>query len=132
MRRWWASFKNEMDRALGAETFRNRIIESKLPDLKDDPNDPPLTLYCLRHTYCTDLELMGMPINIAKELMGHSSIETTAKYYTHFTKSTMLLAKQIINGDDGNQKCLTCVRFKECNPLCHKNSAVGVSVGQLV
>lgn len=130
MRRWWASFKNEMDRMLGAETFRNRIIESKLPDLKDDPNDPPLTLYCLRHTYCTDLELMGMPINIAKELMGHSSIETTAKYYTHFTKSTMLLAKQIINGDDGNQKCLTCVHFKECNPLCHKNSAVGVSVGQ--
>lgn len=124
IKRWWKSFKNEMERHLGAETFRNKIIESKLPQLKDDPDDSPLTLYCLRHTYCTDLELKGVPINIAKELMGHASVETTAKYYTHFTKSTMLLAKQLINGVDGNQKCLSCPSFKKCGPLCH----VGVSV----
>ncbi len=124
MRRWWDSFKHEMDRAIGAKTYRNRIVESLLPTLKDDPNDTPLTLYCLRHTYCTDLELKGVPINIAKELMGHSSVETTARYYTHFTKSTMALARRLINGDDGNQKCLSCPSFKKCNPLCHVGTSV--------
>ncbi|MCU7380464.1 site-specific integrase [Clostridiales Family XIII bacterium ASD5510] len=126
MKRWWKSFKNEMDRVIGAEIYRNKIIESKLPSLKDDPDDSSLTLYCLRHTYCTDLELKGVPINIAKELMGHASVETTAKYYTHFTKTTMLLAKQLINGDAGNQKCLSCPSLKKCGPLCH----VGVNVGR--
>ena len=45
------------------------------------PDD--LDLYCLRHTYCTDLQKAGVPINIAKELMGHSSIQITANIYTH-------------------------------------------------
>lgn len=42
-----------------------------------------LDLYCLRHTYCTDLQKAGVPINIARELMGHSSIHITAQIYTH-------------------------------------------------
>ena len=32
---------------------------------------------------CTDLQRAGVAINIAKELMGHSSIAVTADIYTH-------------------------------------------------
>lgn len=44
---------------------------------------PDLTPYCLRHTFCTDLQRAGVPINVAKELMGHANISVTANIYTH-------------------------------------------------
>ena len=37
----------------------------------------------LRHTFCTDLQRAGVPINVAKELMGHANISVTANIYTH-------------------------------------------------
>ena len=73
--RMWHSILREMDILAGAKVYRNRIVQSVLAD--------DLDLYCLRHTYCTDLQKAGVPINIAKELMGHSSIEVTARIYTH-------------------------------------------------
>lgn len=39
--------------------------------------------YLLRHTFCTDCQAAGVPLNVAKELMGHSDISVTAKIYTH-------------------------------------------------
>lgn len=44
---------------------------------------PPLRMYDLRHTYCSDLQRAGVPLNVARILMGHESVETTAKIYTH-------------------------------------------------
>ena len=73
--RMWRSILREMDILAGATVYRNQIIESKIAD--------DLDLYCLRHTYCTDLQRAGVPINVAKVLMGHSSIEVTARIYTH-------------------------------------------------
>ena len=73
--RMWLSVLREMDILAGATVYRNQIIESKIAD--------DLDLYCLRHAYCTDLQRAGVPINIAKTLMGHSSIEVTARIYTH-------------------------------------------------
>ena len=49
-------------------------------------------LYCLRHTYCTDLESVGVPINVAKYLMGHSSIAVTSRIYTHMREDTLSAA----------------------------------------
>ena len=72
----WHSFCRALDIEMGAKLYRNKIVESKLAD--------DLTLYCLRHTFCTDLERAGVPINVAKELMGHSHIALTADYYTHW------------------------------------------------
>mgnify|MGYP003292486025 CR=1 FL=1 len=48
-----------------------------------------LTLYCLRHTFATDLQKADVPINVAKELLGHSSIEMTANIYTHKDQSNL-------------------------------------------
>lgn len=46
-------------------------------------------LYDLRHTYCTDLQAAGVPIDVARYLMGHSSISITSKIYTHMREDTM-------------------------------------------
>ena len=75
MQRMWKSFKRDLDIHMGARVYRNQIIESKVA--------ADLTAYCLRHTFCTDLQKAEVPINIAKELMGHSDISVTANIYTH-------------------------------------------------
>ena len=64
-----------MDIANGATIYRNQITKSTLA--------PDLELYLLRHTFCTDCQTAGVPLNVAKELMGHSDISVTAKIYTH-------------------------------------------------
>jgi len=74
-RNLWECFRRDMAINAGGKLYRNRLIL--------DPVAPDLTPYCLRHTYCTDLQAAGVPINVARELMGHSSIEITAKIYTH-------------------------------------------------
>lgn len=71
----WHNFKREMDIANGAKVYRNQIVESTLAE--------DLEPYLLRHTFCTDCQAAGVPINVAKELMGHSDISVTAKIYTH-------------------------------------------------
>lgn len=71
----WHNFCREMDIANGATVYRNQITKSTLA--------PDLEPYLLRHTFCTDCQAAGVPLNIAKELMGHSDISVTAKIYTH-------------------------------------------------
>lgn len=75
MQRLWHSFIRAVDLHMGAKTYRSQIVQSVVAD--------DLTAYCLRHTFCTDLQRAGVPINVAKELMGHADIQTTANIYTH-------------------------------------------------
>lgn len=42
-----------------------------------------LTPYCLRHTYATDLQSAGVPLNVAKDLLDHQSIAMTSQINTH-------------------------------------------------
>lgn len=65
-------------------------------DMHLDP-DNDLTMYCLRHDYCTRLEEAGVPLNVASRLMGHSSVEITAKIYTHESEVTLTKAETLIN-----------------------------------
>lgn len=53
-------------------------------------------LYDLRHTYCTNLEKAGVPINIASRLMGHSDISITSKIYTHASDEAVEIARRCI------------------------------------
>ena len=85
----WKNIKREMDILMGAKLFRNKIIVSMLAD--------DLYLYNLRHTYCTDLQSAGVPINVAKELMGHSDISTTSKIYTHSSEIALINAAKMID-----------------------------------
>lgn len=62
-------------------TKQNKVvIHGEAPEVFDE-----LVPYCLRHTYCTDLQRAGVPLNVAKYLMGHSDITMTANIYTHTT-----------------------------------------------
>ena len=64
----------------------------KYIDIADD-----LVPYCFRHTYCTDLQDAGVPINLAREFMGHSSITLTSRIYTHHSEKSFNNAKECIN-----------------------------------
>jgi len=86
---WWRSIKREMDIKMGAVVYRNKIIESKI--------DPDMTAYYLRHTFCTDLQIMGVPLNVAKYLMGHEDVRTTANIYGHQTEEQTETARQKMN-----------------------------------
>jgi integrase len=77
LRKLWLSFKRGLDIQMGASVTRNRIVESVVAG--------DLVPYCLRHTFCTDLQDAGVPINVAKYLMGHTDISVTSKIYTHQT-----------------------------------------------
>ena len=89
-KKMWKSVKRQMNIEMGATVKRNQLIPP-LP-LADD-----FTMYNLRHTYCTDLEKMGVPINIARQLMGHSDISITSKIYTHASDESLNIAKELIN-----------------------------------
>lgn len=89
LRCYWQSFLRDMDMNLGAKVYRNQIVESKIAE--------DLTPYVLRHTYGTDLQAAGVPINIAKYLMGHADITTTANIYTHENDETVEIAAGLIN-----------------------------------
>lgn len=110
----WRSFSRAMDIAMGAErTPHGHIYDPSdlYPDgspIYPDPHDPSqprnghkiapdLVLYCLRHTYCTDLQAAGVPLNVARYLMGHSNISTTANIYTHSGEAEVIMAGQLID-----------------------------------
>lgn len=83
-------YRHEMNKAAGCKTFRGKVLPPFA--IGDD-----LTLYCYRHTYCTDLQAAGVPINVAKELMGHSNISVTAQIYTHKSEAAFNNAADLID-----------------------------------
>lgn len=89
MRNMWNSFNRSLDIHMGAKLYRNKITVHAVTD--------DLTPYCLRHTYCTDLQDKGVPINIARYLMGHSDIKMTSRIYTHTTDKAIQSAADLIN-----------------------------------
>lgn len=75
LRQRWESFARALDQEMKASRKRGKCAGQGMA--------PDLTPYCLRHTFCTDLQRAGVPINVAKELMGHANISVTANIYTH-------------------------------------------------
>lgn len=90
-KRAWKSLCRDMNIQMGARTYRNKLIPP-LP-LADD-----LTTYCLRHTYCTNLQRRGVDIRTAQYLMGHADIKMTANIYTHTTLETLAGSWESIAG----------------------------------
>ena len=83
------ALKKAMNLSMGCRTYRNQLL-------------PPFPLaedfvpYCLRHTYCTDLQKAGVDIRTAQKLMGHADIQTTANIYTHQDDETLLEAARLL------------------------------------
>lgn len=85
----WYSLCREMNLSMGCKTYRNELIPP-FPLAED------LVPYCLRHTFCTDLQKKGVDIRTAQYLMGHSDIKTTANIYTHADDETIVAAAEQI------------------------------------
>jgi integrase len=89
-KRHWQVIIRAMNIAMGCETHKGAVVPPYR--VADD-----LVPYCLRHTYGTDLQDAGVPINIAKDLMGHEDIATTANIYTHTSEAAFERAREMIN-----------------------------------
>ena len=77
---------------MGAKLDKNGNIVGIKPLASD------LTSYCLRHTFCTDLQKKGVDLRSAQYLMGHSDITLTANIYTHADTTTIIQAAEKMNG----------------------------------
>lgn len=110
----WRSFRRDMDLAMGAETtpsghiYDPSDLDAFGRPIYPDPANPKLPrnghriaqdlcLYCLRHSYCTDLQRQGVPLTTAQYLMGHSNISVTADIYTHSGDAEVIAAGQLID-----------------------------------
>lgn len=88
-KRCWHMLWREMNLAMGCNTYRNQLMPPY--PLSDD-----FVPYCLRHTYCTDLQKKGVDIRTAQRLMGHADIRMTANVYTHVDTDAILEAAKLL------------------------------------
>jgi len=72
--------------------FKKRIKRAGIK-----PSNKTLTIHTLRKNACQNFVDGGLPINAVKELMGHSSITTTQKYYCTVDESHKNMASAIQN-----------------------------------
>jgi hypothetical protein len=56
--------------------------------------------HCLRHTFCSRLIMAGVPLKTAQELMGHKTIQMTARY-AHLAPEYPRNAVEMIAGVSG-------------------------------
>jgi integrase len=89
----WEQAKKDMHVALGGRTDYGGLRRIIPPLLVASDLVP----YCLRHDYATRLQAAGVPINVAKELLGHSSIEMTARIYTHSSEESFENARRLMD-----------------------------------
>lgn len=84
----------ELNISMGCRIYRNQLV-APYP-LADD-----FVPYDLRHTFCTDLQKMGIDVRTAQALMGHADISTTANIYTHQDDETLLVAAEKMGYETG-------------------------------
>jgi integrase len=106
----------------GPTRYTETTVKSGWRDFKKQlakmgPVAPDLCLYDLRHTYCTDLEAAGVPINIARDLMGHASVTVTSRVYTHRTEESLERARDLI---DDFQREKTGENTEKDTKMCQK------------
>ena len=88
IRQRWKSFTRQMDIEMGAKTKYRKVQDSKLSD--------SLVLYCLRHSFGTDMQRGGVPMDVTKYLMGHEDIATTANIYVDYGEPEAIRATKIL------------------------------------
>jgi site-specific recombinase XerD len=64
----------------GGDRWSPKWVSSKISHKLSDHNFPWASYHTFRHTYISHLIMSGVPITTVKEIVGHSSINTTLKY----------------------------------------------------
>ena len=67
-----------------------REIQGTLKKIHEDNKEfrDNLVLHELRHTFCTNCAMAGMPPKVLQKIMGHSNISITLDVYTHIEEET--------------------------------------------
>jgi integrase len=84
--RYFEIFRRLWDIEMGATVKNHQVTKSKFAG--------PMTAYCLRHNYCTNLLRMKIPLSRAKYLMGHKDTRMVDRIYGHITDDQVSDAQQ--------------------------------------
>lgn len=84
---------------LCADTFGKRWRQLK----EEIHGGDDLVPYCLRHTYCTDLQHKNVDIRVAQKLMGHSTIDLTSTIYSHLDEDLFTITYEML--EEPHWKC---------------------------
>lgn len=76
--RRWKSFKRAMNLYMGAKKDQHGKVIPETSKVAED-----LTLYCARHTFCTELGAKGVDASTGKFVTGHADVATLANIYMH-------------------------------------------------
>lgn len=87
-------FQPENNPYYGVGSFRRRYYTA----LKQVEGVRTLSPHCCRHTYATQLEKKGVPLQIIARLMGHARAETTG-VYLHTDMETFSSAVSVLTSD---------------------------------
>lgn len=71
----------------------NTLLEKYTKELELGIKLKPHTF---RHTFCTRLVSKGVPLTTVSKLAGHSSVETTAKFYINISKEEKMRAVSLL------------------------------------
>lgn len=74
------------------EFYNNKNLDVALSRYYKKIGVEPKTMHTYRHTFATNLCRAGYPIETARELLGHESIETTARFYVNVSQASKLEA----------------------------------------
>ena len=81
-----------------------------------------LDFHSLRQTFCTKLALAGVHITVARKMMRHSTVELTAKFYTHVLHESEVAA---IEAHDNLTK--TCPNHEKIKKNMYKSGQLNYS-----
>ena len=84
-------FQSPKGKALQYRNLTQRILRDAIAS----SGLPPFTLHDLRKTHATMLVAAGVDPKVVQERMGHTSIETTLKYYAQPTKERQIAAASV-------------------------------------
>ncbi|MGH9604282.1 MAG: tyrosine-type recombinase/integrase [Terracidiphilus sp.] len=73
--------------------FEETMVKAEIKDF---------SWHCLRHTFCSRLVMAGVSLKTVQELMGHKTIQMTARY-AHLSPSHLQNAVELISGENSHQ-----------------------------
>ena len=105
IRDYWKQrlFYGQRRQSIGYAAVRKRFVKYIE---RSGLTDKGYTLHCLRHTFATNLLNAGMPIEVLRDLLGHSNLAQTqhyAKLVDRVREAEFFKAMAIIEGEDTHE-----------------------------